>query len=114
MNNNLSQKLFIDNNIKRFVINFNKTIRDAIPLFGTNFGLPLIVTNDNEEFVGTLSNGDIRIFLTNSKNNIEDLIKDAYCRESKYCFDNFDKSIYEHFLSERNIKILPILNKYKN
>ena len=66
MNTNFSQKLFIDNNIKRFVINFNKTIRDAIPLFGTNFGLPLIVTNDNEEFVGTLSNGDIRIFITNS------------------------------------------------
>ena len=113
MNSNLSQKLFIDNNVKRFVIDVNKTIRDAIPLFGTNFGLPLIVINDYGEFVGTLSNGDIRIFLTNSKNNIENSIKDAYCRESKYCFDNFDKSIFEHFLSERNIKILPILNKYK-
>ena len=36
MNINLSQKLFINNDIKRFVINVNKTIRDAIPLFGTN------------------------------------------------------------------------------
>ncbi len=109
----MSQKLFINNDIERFVINVNKTIRDAIPLFGNNFGLPLIVINNNEEFVGTLSNGDIRIFLTNSKNNVEDSIKGAYCRKSKFCFDNFDKSIFEHFLSERNIKILPILNKYK-
>ena len=113
MNINLSKKLFINNDIKRFVINENKTIRDAIPLFGNNFGLPLIVINDNDEFVGTLSNGDIRIFLTESKNNIEDSIKGSYFRKSKYCFDNFDKSIFEHFLSERNIKILPILNNYK-
>mgnify|MGYP007000197045 CR=1 len=69
--------------------------------------------NDNDEFVGTLSNGDIRIFLTDSKNNIEDSIKGSYFRKSKYCFDNFDKSIFEHFLSRSNIKILPILNKYK-
>ena len=113
MNSNLSQKLFINSDINRFIININNSIRDAIPLFGNNYGLPLIVINDNDEFVGTLSNGDIRIFLTDSKNNIEDSIKGAYCRESKYCFDNFDKSIFEHFLSERNIKILPILNKYK-
>ena len=88
MNNNISQKLFVNNDTRRFTINVNKTVREAIPLFGNNLGLPLIVINNNDEFIGTLSNGDIRIFLSNSQNNIEESIKGAYCRKSKYCFDD--------------------------
>ena len=113
MNNNLSQKLFINRDVKRFVIHVNKTIREAIPMFGLNFGLPLVVINNNDEFLGTLSNGDIRIFLTDIKNNIDESINGAFCRKSKFCFDDYDISIFEHYLSESNIKILPIINKYK-
>ena len=40
MNNNLSQKLFINRDVKRFVIDVNKTIREAIPMFGLSFGWP--------------------------------------------------------------------------
>ena len=113
MNTDFARRMFINKNIDKFTIKDNKTLREALNNFGDNFGLPLIVLNNNEEFVGTLSNGDIRIFLSKSKSQIEDSIKEAVNKNAKYCFDDFDKSIYEHFLSEKNIRIVPILDKYK-
>tara|TARA_Y100001933_G_scaffold261071_1_gene314837 strand:+ start:548 stop:2866 length:2319 start_codon:yes stop_codon:yes gene_type:complete len=113
MNFNSNQKLFINKNVDKFFIRDDKTLRDAISLFGNNFGLPLIVINNNNEFIGTLSNGDIRLFLADPKRKIVDSIKDAVNKKAKYCFEDFDKSIFEHFLSEKNIKIIPILDKFK-
>ena len=113
MNTDFGRRMFINKNIDKFIIKDKKTLREALNHFGDNFGLPLIVLNNNEEFVGTLSNGDIRIFLSKSKSQIEDPIKDAVNKNAKYCFDDFDKSIYEHYLSEKNIRIVPILDKYK-
>ena len=113
MTTNSNQRMFINKDVGKFIINESKTIRDAINLYGNNYGLPLIVVNNNGEFVGTLSNGDIRIFLAKLENKIEDSIKGAVNKNAKYCFDDFDKSIYEHFLSEKRIKIVPITDKFK-
>ena len=105
--------MFIDYDIKRFIISINKSVKEAISLYGDNKGLPLIAINDKNEFIGTLSNGDIRVYLSESQNNIEYPIIKAVNTESIYCFDNFDKSIFEHILSNEKIKILPIIDKYK-
>ena len=113
MSFNSNQRMFINKDVGKFVINESKTIRDAINLYGNNYGLPLIVINNNDEFVGTLSNGDIRIFLAKRENKVEDSIKRAVNKNAKYCFDDFDKSIYEHFLSENRIRIVPITDKFK-
>ena len=67
MNLNFSQKMFIDSEIDKFAVNVNKSVKDAISLFGKNAGLPLVAINNNNEFIGTLSNGDIRIFLSNGE-----------------------------------------------
>ena len=113
MNSNFSQKMFINYDIDRFVIDIDKSLKDAISLFGYNSGLPLIVVNNQNEFIGTLSNGDIRVFLSKSQKNIEAPIINAINKESKYCFDHYDKSIFDHLLSNTNIRIIPIIDKHK-
>ena len=113
MNLNFSQKMFIDSEIDKFAVNVNKSVKDAISLFGKNAGLPLVAINNNNEFIGTLSNGDIRIFLSNGENNIGDPIIKAINKKSKFCFEHYDKSIFDHMLSNTNIRIIPILDKHK-
>ena len=105
--------MFINYEIERFVININKSVKDAISLFGDNAGLPLIAINNQNEFIGTLSNGDIRVFLSKNQENIQAPIVKALNKEAKYCFDHFDKSIFDHLLSNTNIRIVPIIDKHK-
>ena len=113
MNSNFSQKMFINSDIHKFVVDINKSVKYAISLFANNGGLPLIAVDNQDEFIGTLSNGDIRVFLSQGQNNIEAPIINAINKESKYCFDHFDKSIFDHLLSNTNIRIVPILDKHK-
>ena len=47
MSFNSNQRMFINKDVGKFVINESKTIRDAINLYGNNYGLPLIVINNN-------------------------------------------------------------------
>ena len=98
MNFNFSKKMFINRNIDGFKITINKTIRDAIKNIKENKGLPLIIINNSHEFLGTLSNGDIATYLSNSKNKIDDPIKDAFNKNAKYCFEEYDKSIKRRFI----------------
>ena len=83
MSSNSNQRMFINKDVGKFIINESKTIRDAINLYGNNYGLTLIVINNNDEFVGTLSNGDIRIFLAKRENKVEDSIKRAVNKNAK-------------------------------
>ena len=105
--------MFINSDIHKFVVDINKSVKYAISLFANNGGLPLIAIDNQDEFIGTLSNGDIRVFLSQGQNNIEAPIINAINKESKYCFDHFDKSIFDHLLSNTNIRIVPILDKHK-
>ena len=66
--------------IDKFVIYSNKTIREAILLFEKTNGLPLIALNERKEFVGIISNGDIRRFLSKSENLLDDCVKKAINR----------------------------------
>lgn len=108
-----NKKLNINKDIEDFVVNSNFSIRKAINFYGKNNGLPLIVVNQNNEFVGTLSNGDIRMYLTNKKNSLNDFVDNAVNKRSKFCFETDDKSVYQHLLYDENIRIVPIIDIYK-
>ena len=75
--------------------------------------MPLLILNNNDEFVGTLSNGDIRRYLHDKDNSIYDCINNVINKEAKFCFEFDDKSIYEYVLSQDTIKIVPILDSNK-
>ena len=104
------KKIINDKKIDKFVIYSNKTIREAILLFEKTNGLPLIALNERKEFVGIISNGDIRRFLSKSENLLDDCVKKAINRNALYCLDNDDKSVYSHYLFNENIRVIPILN----
>ena len=53
----------VDKRVKDFCIQKQSTVSQAIQAFLGSKGLPLIVINENNELIGSLSNGDIRKFL---------------------------------------------------
>jgi len=97
------------------LINKEKTIYDALKRLNeiTNISrLILFVTDNNDRIIGSLTDGDIRrslILDTNIRRKIEDV-----CR--KDFFFEYDSNSYLDLNKYRNkdIKILPILNKRKN
>ena len=108
-----SRKLYIDKDLHLFKSYIDINIREAMDLFGSSKGMPLLILNNNDEFVGTLSNGDIRRYLHDKNNSIYDCINNVINKEAKFCFEFDDKSIYEYVLSQDTIKIVPILDSNK-
>ena len=113
MSSNFENKkiLKIDNSIEKFSIKNSYTIRDAIKAFSKSKGLPLIVINSKNELVGTLSNGDIRKFLSKKEATLEENIDKALNPNPHYVFSSDDKSIIELELSKEETRIVPIIAK---
>jgi len=103
--------LKIDNSIEKFSIKSSLTIREAIQEFSKSKGLPLIVINNQNELVGTLSNGDIRRFLSKEESSIEENIDKALNPNPHYVFSTDDKSIIELELSKEETRIVPVIEK---
>ena len=104
------KKIIKDNDIEKFIIDLDNTIREAIVFFKNNNGLPLIVVNENKEYLGILSNGDIRRYLSNKDNYLDDLVEKAINKNAIYCFNDDNESVYSHYLFKRQIRIVPIVN----
>ena len=97
------------------LINKEKTIYDALKRLNeiTNISrLILFVTDDNNRIIGSLTDGDIRrslILDTNIRKKIEDVCrKDFFFEYDSNSFLDLNK------YRDKDIKILPILNKRKN
>ena len=103
--------LKINKSISAFCINKEATIADAIQAFRDNNGLPLIVINDNNELIGSLSNGDVRKYLSKLLSSLDDNVFDALNRNPHYAFDSDDMSVVEMELSTEETRILPIITK---
>ena len=97
------------------LINKEKTIYDALKRLNeiTNISrLILFVTDNNNRIIGSLTDGDIRrslILDTNIRKKIEDVCrKDFFFEYDSNSFLDLNK------YRDKDIKILPILNKRKN
>ena len=107
-----NQKILkIDNSIEKFSIKNSASVRLAIQAFYKSKGLPLIVTNDQNELVGTLSNGDIRKFLCKEEATLEETIDKALNPNPHYAFTSDDQSIVELELSKEETRIVPLIGK---
>ena len=49
-----SKKLYIDKDLHLFKAYIDINIREALDLFGSSKGMPLLILNNNDEFIGTL------------------------------------------------------------
>ena len=84
--------LKLDKSIYTFCINKQQTISDAIQAFERSKGFPLIVINQNNELIGSLSNGDIRKYLSHETSNLNSFVVEAL----------------NTILSERGIRVNPV------
>ncbi len=103
--------LKFDKSISAFCIEKQETIADAIQGFEKSKGLPLIVINQNNELIGSLSNGDVRKYLSASSSTLSDLVIEALNSNPHYAFDSDDISVIKMELSTEETRILPIINK---
>lgn len=100
--------------LKKFVIDKNKSIKDAIKKINTNGQKTCFVLDENKRLYGSITDGDIRRRILKNEKSINDKIQ-KYCnKKTKYIFANSYslKKIKKIFLAKK-IEILPILNNNK-
>lgn len=91
----------------------NETIKKALKYITKNGLKCVLVVNQNEEFLGTLSDGDIRNALI-SNHNINEKVKFFYKKKSKFVYeDNIDKSYIRDLLIKFSYSIIPVISKKK-
>ncbi|HBX50596.1 MAG: nucleotidyltransferase [Bacteroidetes bacterium GWF2_33_38] len=100
----------MNNNLQKYTINQNASLIEALKKMSEiPDTLNLFVLNDQEELIGTLTDGDVRRGLINGLNVNSKLI-DFIFRDFQYIkAGNFDKKIIT-IIRKKNIKIVPILD----
>lgn len=100
---------------KKFIINESSTIKDALIAINdiTHDGESLVVTNSEQEIIGTLTDGDIRRGLIAGAE-----LTDSVCKIMRHDFKfinqtNFDVAHLKSFRDQR-IMFIPILDEQKH
>ena len=99
-------------NFDKYLIYSNATIRDALVRLNALSSeiLVLFVVHDNNQLIGTLTDGDIRRGLINGK-GLDDSVT-LFCRENYYYIDreNLNLALIKKFREER-IKLVPFIDE---
>lgn len=100
--------------MKNFLINHNKSLRDALRSINKNGNKCVIVCDKNKKFLGTLSDGDIRKAIL-SKAKLTEKIKNYYNSKAKFLIKNkFNKKDLEILFFKKKFDIIPILDELRN
>lgn len=98
--------------MNRYIISQNASIRDALVALNqiTSDTQSLLVVNDTQQVVGTLTDGDIRRGLISGA-NLLDSVKNIMHRDFKYIYDyEYDVTLLKSY-RDKHILFIPILNK---
>lgn len=97
--------------MKKLTINHLSTIKLALEKLDKEQVGTLIVTDKNQKFLGTLSNGDLRRAVLKTK-NISQKISSFYNKNSTFFMrDSFSLKKIEAILIKNKFDFIPILNK---
>lgn len=98
-----------------FIINQNCTIREALVALNEVSGeaQSLFVVNDEQQMVGSLSDGDIRRGIING-GNLEDKVENIMHREFKFLFEKDYDVAHIKELRGRRILFIPILDEQRH
>lgn len=99
--------------MKELFIRFEDSIELALKKFTDTSSNTLIVVNNNNSYLGTISNGDVRKEILKKK-KLTRKIKYVFNKNSTYYYTNnyHEEEISKSFL-DNNFDIIPILNKKK-
>ena len=99
--------------LKNFLVTSNQTIKKSMQLINKNSHRCLIVVDNSNKMLGTLSDGDIRSALL-KKNDLNKKISTIYNKNAKFVFNNnYSKEKIKNLLKNESYTIVPILNKDK-
>lgn len=97
--------------MKYLAINENENIKKALRFITKNGFKCVLVINKKEEFLGTLSDGDIRNALI-SNHNITEKIKFFYNKKSKFVYENnINNNYVRELLIKFSYSIIPVIDK---
>jgi len=97
-------------NIKGLLIKEESTIKVAFKKMSLNGYKTLLVVNKKNQFLGIISDGDIRKnILKNS--NLDEIVKNIYNKNPVYLSINYDYQTLKKIFIEKKIDLIPIIDK---
>ncbi len=95
------------------LLKFNATLREAIRLLKKSGKKCLVIINNNNQLIGTLTDGDIRhVILSGQK--LDKSIKGIYNTKPKFIFDNkADYNSIKNIIYKNKLELLPVVNEKK-
>ena len=102
------------NKIKKFIINNNKTIKDALKVIDKNGQKTCFVTDSFGKLYGSITDGDIRRKILKSNKSINEKVK-YHCNKKTIFITKKKLSIkkIKNIFFKKKIEILPLLNSNK-
>ena len=97
--------------IKKFVIDKNKSIKDAIKKINSNGQKTCFIIDENKKLFGSITDGDIRRKILKNEKTVNDKVQ-KYCnRKVSYILsNNINSSKVKKIFLNKKIEILPVLN----
>ena len=93
-----------------FLIHPDKSLKSALKLISKN-GCKTVLVVENDVFLGTLSDGDIRKAVL-KKNNLNSKILNFYNKNSIFLKENnYNESNVKKLFLKNNFDIIPVINK---
>jgi dTDP-glucose pyrophosphorylase/predicted transcriptional regulator len=98
--------------MKNLFISLTSTIKEALKKFNEIGEKVLIVVDENNHLLGTITDGDIRRYILNT-GTIEGTVEDIYNKNPKFMYSNDPKEKAKQIMLENKIEILPIIDNQK-
>lgn len=100
--------------VKKILINNKANIASALHKLAKTGLRCLIVVDNKKNFLGTITDGDLRIAILNKK-NFKLKINDFYNSNSSFIFKKkFNKEKAKKLMFEKNITLIPIINENRS
>jgi dTDP-glucose pyrophosphorylase len=100
--------------LKKFIIEYNKSIKDALKVIDKNGQKTCFVIDGNGKLYGSITDGDIRRKILKSGKSINEKVK-FYCNKKTVFIVNNTQNTkkIKRIFSKKKIEILPIVNSQK-
>lgn len=98
--------------IDNYCIGANSTIKEAMKVIDKDLTGAALVVNENNELVGTITDGDIRRAMLKGY-NINEGIEKAYFKNFKFVTEQYSKKKAKDYMLKNNIRQVPVVDNNK-
>ena len=98
--------------IENYCIGASSTIKETMKVIDKNLTGGALVVNENNELVGTITDGDIRRAMLKEL-SINDSIESTYFKNFKFVTEEHSKKKAKEYMLSNNIRQIPVIDKDK-